>query len=152
MSITVKDLLANIAKLKEQYPDIEEWEIYTEQPNFLAPEGGISLEDAIKRINNCTYDISFNESEKCWCMKTSDGFVYFDTEEEARKCVAKIKRVEKHLCKEYEKTLKWKQKQEKYGWKIWCDGEGWVYLEIADPVCCHTIDIENKILTINNNY
>ena len=44
----VKTLLKEIQKRMEEYPDFEEWEVYTEQPDLCVPENFRTIEEEIQ--------------------------------------------------------------------------------------------------------
>lgn len=46
----VKDLLKNIEDYRKKYPDIDNWEVYTEQPDLIAPENGMSHKEWLSRV------------------------------------------------------------------------------------------------------
>ena len=51
----VKDLLKNIEEYRKKYPDIDNWEVYTEQPDSIAPLNYVSFETYLQEMeNNCT--------------------------------------------------------------------------------------------------
>ena len=148
----VKDLLENINHYRKKYPDIDEWEIFTEQPELIAPDNNISYEDWFKAYNENEPIIDYNEEHKQWTVSAGlDDYYWFHTKEEAEECA---KRYYKSGQEYYLKLLQSYQRIEnlkKAGWKFKYDSEGWVYRDIANNGN-HTLFEKDKIITINNNY
>ena len=147
----VKDLLANIEKYRQEYPDIDDWEVYTEQPDLIAPEHNISYEEYFKAVENNEPTIDYCEEQKQWTVSAGfNDFFWFDTKEEAEKFAANYgsNNQEYHLqmLQSYNKI----KELEKSGWKFKFDGEGWVYRDTTEYA--HTLFPNDKIFTINNNY
>lgn len=85
----VRDLLKNIEEYRKKYPDIDNWEVYTEQPNLIAPIDNISFEEYLNS-NNPDKSVDYNDIENSyttikalekagWKFKyDSEGWVYRD--------------------------------------------------------------------------
>lgn len=85
----VRDLLKNIEEYRKKYPDIDDWEVYTEQPNLIAPIDNISFEEYLNN-NNPDKSVDYNDIENSyntikalekagWKFKyDSEGWVYRD--------------------------------------------------------------------------
>lgn len=85
----VRDLLKNIEEYRKKYPDIDNWEVYTEQPNLIAPIDNISFEEYLNS-NNPDKSMDYNDIENSyttikalekagWKFKyDSEGWVYRD--------------------------------------------------------------------------
>ena len=85
----VRDLLKNIEEYRKEYPDIDDWEVYTEQPNLIAPIDNISFEEYLNS-NNPDKSVDYNDIENSyttikalekagWKFKyDSEGWVYRD--------------------------------------------------------------------------
>lgn len=85
----VRDLLKNIEEYRKKYPDIDDWEVYTEQPNLIAPIDNISFEEYLNN-NNPDKSEDYNDIEYSyttikalekagWKFKyDSEGWVYRD--------------------------------------------------------------------------
>lgn len=86
----VKDLLNNIERCRKEYPDIDEWEVYTEQPDLMAPLNNVSFETYLKETDSDENEEEYMEIQKSynrikqleregWCFKyDSEGWVYRD--------------------------------------------------------------------------
>lgn len=59
----VKTLLKEIQKRMEEYPDFEEWEVYTEQPDLCVPENFRTIEEEIQvqKEDSEKYGLPFNQ-------------------------------------------------------------------------------------------
>lgn len=89
----VKDLLKSIEEYRKKYPDIDDWEVYTEQPYLIAPIDNISFEEYLNS-NNPDKSIDYNDIENSyttikalekagWKFKyDSEGWVYRDVADE----------------------------------------------------------------------
>jgi len=85
----VKDLLNSIKEYRKKYPDIDDWEVYTEQPNLIAPIDNISFEEYLNS-NNPDKSADYNDiknsyttikalEKEGWKFKyDSEGWVYRD--------------------------------------------------------------------------
>lgn len=90
----VKDLLNNIKEYRKKYPDIDDWEVYTEQPYLMAPLDNISFEEYLKTHDADENHEEFNDIENSyttikalekagWKFKyDSEGWVYRDVADE----------------------------------------------------------------------
>jgi len=146
----VKDLLKNFEKYREEYPDFDEWDIYTEQPELYAPEHGIRYEDYFKAMEKDP-EIEYIEEYNQWTVSAGlDDFAYFDTKEEAEKWASEYNSATQdynlNMLQSYQKI----KQLEKQGWKFLFDGEGWVYRDTTENA--HTLFTNEKVVTINNNY
>lgn len=59
----VKTLLKHIKEFSEKYPDFEDWEVYTEQPDLCVPENFRTIEEEIQvqKEDSEKYGIPFNQ-------------------------------------------------------------------------------------------
>lgn len=59
----IKTLLKEIEKCKQQYPDFEEWEVYTEQFDLAVPDDFRSIEEEIQvqKEDSEKYGLPFNQ-------------------------------------------------------------------------------------------
>ena len=59
----VKTLLKEIQKRMEEYPDFEEWEVYTEQPDLCVPDNFRTIEEEIQvqKEDSEKYGFPFNQ-------------------------------------------------------------------------------------------
>ena len=62
----VKDLLRHIEEYRKRYPDIDEWDVYTEQPELCAPEHRIPYEEFFKRYTayDDDYPVIFRDCQQ----------------------------------------------------------------------------------------
>ena len=85
----VKDLLNSINEYRKKYSDIDDWEVYTEQPNLIAPIDNISFEEYLNSnkpdksadyndIKNSYTTIKALEKEGWKFKYDSEGWVYRD--------------------------------------------------------------------------
>lgn len=63
----VKDLLNSIKEYRKKYPDIDDWEVYTEQPNLIAPIDNISFEEYLNS-NDPDKSIDYNDIENSYTI------------------------------------------------------------------------------------
>lgn len=89
----VRDLLKSIEEYRKKYPDIEDWEVYTEQPYLVAPLDNVSFDEYLKS-NDSDESEEYNEIENSyitikalekagWKFKyDSEGWVYRDVADE----------------------------------------------------------------------
>ena len=87
----VKELLENIENYRKAYPDIDDWDIYTEQPNLMAPLDNVSFEDYFNntKLNNddeeykdlkSSYETIKQFEKQGWkFVYDSEGWVYRET-------------------------------------------------------------------------
>ena len=90
----VRELLQNIENYRKIYSDIDEWEIYTEQPSLIAPLDNTSYEDyfndtKLKNDNEeykelkSSYEIIKQLEKQGWkFVYDSEGWVYRETNDE----------------------------------------------------------------------
>lgn len=90
----VKDLLNNIKEYRKKYPDIDEWEVYTEQPDLMAPLNNVSFETYFQETDSDENEEEYMEIQKSynrikqlekagWKFKyDSEGWVYRDVADE----------------------------------------------------------------------
>lgn len=148
----VKDFLATIEYLKKHgIEDIENYDLYIENPNYFAPENGISIDDAIKSIDDCQYTVSAEDTEYVVTMPDNSKR-YFKTEQEAKDSIEKYKKDWADVKQSYLNTKQYFETMNKNGWHPWYDNEGWVHIEVADSMCHYTVDKENKRISLNSNY
>jgi hypothetical protein len=86
----VKDLLKNIEEYRKKYPDIDNWEVYTEQPDLIAPLNYVSFETYLQETDSDENEEEYMEIQKSydkikrlekagWKFKyDSEGWVYRD--------------------------------------------------------------------------
>lgn len=84
----VKDLLHNIEQFRKSHPDIDEWEVYTEQPDLIVPEDYMSYDECFDKYkDNDEYLQALSKSrdrikeleKDGWKFKyDSEGWVYRD--------------------------------------------------------------------------
>ena len=86
----VKDLLKSIEEYRKKYPDIDEWEVYTEQPDLMAPLDNVSFETYLKETDSDENEEEYMEIQKSynrikqlekegWNFQyDSEGWVYRD--------------------------------------------------------------------------
>lgn len=86
----VKDLLKNIEEYRTKYPDIDDWEVYTEQPDLMAPLNNVSFEIYLGETDSDENKEEYMEIQKSynkikqlekegWKFKyDSEGWVYRD--------------------------------------------------------------------------
>ena len=150
----VKDLLQEIERIRERYPDIDDWEIYLEQENLLAPEHNISYEEALKQP---TVNIEkYEEDNSHYVLTTSLGDkFYYDSYQAALDAMPNVL----NNIKKYQKDLKSSynaiNKQKSQGWKFVYDSEGWVYKDcayIGDHIANVCFFEKEKILGLSCNY
>lgn len=153
MSCTVKDFLNSIDWLKQHgHEDIENYQLFIENPNYFAPENGKSIDQAIEDIDNCAYDVIYYSEDDCWTLITPDGLQYYKTKEDAEKDIPECKRAFEEIKQDYLKTKRYMENMQKAGWEPWYDNQGWVHIDVASPECHFTADKENKKLSLNSNY
>lgn len=147
----VKDLLHNIEHYRKDYPDIDDWDIYTEQPELIAPENMVSYEDWIKAYNENEPTVEYDEKEKYWKVSAGyDDYYWFKTKQEAEECAKNYYQASQEYYFELLKSYQKIESLKKQGWKFKFDSEGWVYRDTTE--CPHTLFTKDKIITINNNY
>lgn len=148
----IKDLLANIEHYRKEYPDIDDWDVYTEQPELIVPEHNISFKDWERAYQENQPTIDYNEEEKQWTVSAGyDDFAYFDSKEEAEEWAKNYYQTTQDYYLDLLQTHQKIENLKKEGWKFKTDSEGWVYRDVGDAHC-HTLFTEEKIFTINNNY
>lgn len=148
----VKDLLRHIEEYRKRYPDIDEWDVYTEQPELCAPEHRIPYEEFFKRYTAYPV-IEYNKDENSYVVSAElDNKFYFDTEEEAKDFVAKKGWYSEEYLRDLTESERKIKEYESHGWKFITDSEGWVYRNTNNDDCNHTLFTKEKIFTINNNY
>lgn len=86
----IRDLLNNIENYRKKYPDIDDWDVYTEQPDLMAPLDNISFEEYLKNNDSDENEEEYIEIEKCYnrikelrkagwkFVYDSEGWVYRD--------------------------------------------------------------------------
>lgn len=145
----VKDLLKNIEEYRKKYPDIDEWEVYTEQPDLIAPENGMSYDEWFRRVGK-TPNVFFSDKEGQWVAVDGLNETFcFNSEKEARKFVNNWNLLMETNVNEMDRSSAIIEQLEKEGWNFKYDSEGWVYRDVAGD---HTLFVKDKIFTINNNY
>ena len=146
----VRDLLNNIENYRKKYPDIDDWDLYTEQ-DLIAPMNGITHEEWLDKMKQKP-NVFFSDRDGQWiAVSNLDDTYYFENEKEARKFADDWDSYTKDLRDEMIQSMKKIRQEEERGWKFVYDSEGWVYKDVADDGN-HTIFPKEKILTINNNY
>lgn len=148
----VKDFLKSIEYLRKYYPDIDDYDLYTEVIEYTGPEHNVSIDEAVKKIDNCKYDVIYYEEDECWVVVAPEQLYYYPTEKEARESIAHWKECYEEEKQQYLKTKNFMESRAKNGWKTWLDVEGTLHLEVADDMCHYIADPENKRISINNNY
>lgn len=145
----VKDLLNNIKKYRKTYPDIDEWEVYTEQPDLMAPENGMSHNEWLRKVGKIP-NVFFSDKEGQWVAVNGLNETFcFNSEKEAREFANNWNLFMETIVKEMTRSSAIIEQLEKAGWHFKYDSEGWVYRDIAGD---HTLFVKDKIVTINNNY
>ena len=147
----VKDLLKSIEEYRKKYPDIDDWEVYTEQPDLIATENGMSHKKWLSRVGKVP-NVFFSDKEGQWVAVNELNETFcFNSEKEAREFANNWNLFMETTVKDMARSSTIIEKLEKAGWKFKYDSEGWVYRDVADEGN-HTIFEKDKIITINNNY
>lgn len=147
----VRDLLNNIENYRKKYPDIDDWDVYTEQPDLMAPNKGITHKEWLEKIEQKP-NVFFSDKEGQWVAVSGlNDIYYFNNEKEARDFANNWDLYMESLREEMTKSMVTIHELEDQGWKFVYDSEGWVYRDVADDGN-HTLFVEDKIITINNNY
>lgn len=152
MSCKVKDFLKTIDELRKKYPDIDEYDLYTEVVDYTGPEDNISIDKAIKKIDEWNYQVICYEEDDCWVVTTPERLYYYPTERDARTSIPHWKACYEEQKQQYLLAKDFIEARAKNGWKTWLDAEGTLHLEVADGICHYSADPENKRISINNNY
>lgn len=147
----VKDLLKSIEEYRKKYPDIDDWEVYTEQPDLIAPENGLSHNEWLKRVEKRP-NVFFSDKEGQWVAVNGLNETFcFNSEKEAIEFTNNWNLFMETTVKDIVRSSVTIEQLKKEGWKFKFDGEGWVYRDIAGEGN-HTLFEKDKIITINNNY
>lgn len=147
----VKDLLKNIEGYRKKYPDIDEWDVYTEQPDLMAPENYMSHEEWLSRVGKIP-NVFFSDKEGQWVAVNGLNETFcFNSEKEAIEFANNWNLFIENTVKDMVRSSVTIEQLKKEGWKFKYDGEGWVYRDIAGDGN-HTLFEKDKIITINNNY
>ena len=148
----VKDFLKSIEYLRKKYPDIDDYDLYTEVIEYIGPERNVSIDEAVKKIDNCKYDIIYYKEDECWVVVAPERLYYYPTEKEARESITHLKECYEEEKHQYLKTKDFMESRTKNGWKTWLDAAGILHLEVSNDTCHYIADPENKRISINNNY
>jgi len=147
----VKDLLKHIEECRKRYPDLDEWDVYTEQPGLIAPENNIPHKEWLYMIEKRP-NVFFSDKKGEWVAVNGLGETfYFDSEKEATEFADNWNSFIKDTVEDIARSSTIIEQLEKEGWKFTYDSEGWVYRDIAGDGN-HTVFEREKIFTINNNY
>lgn len=118
----VKDFIKHIEEKSKEYPDIMEWELYTEQPDLIVPYNHKTLEEEKERLEEESklYNVPFNQE-------------WFNYLKDSEKKISELKK------------QGWKLVYDSEGW-VYRDSAG------NDKFMTSTLFPNEKIITINNNY
>lgn len=132
------------------FPDIEDFDVYSEQAVLVCPEYGLTFEEYFDRIKNGEKEIR-RMPDKSFQVTTIEGNkYYFKTLIEAENCPAYNKDLLRHMKQSY----KYIKRLQAMGWKFVYGSDGDVFRECGandEDFNCGVIPEENAF-TIYNNY
>lgn len=131
------------------FPDIEDFDVYSEQAVLVCPEHGLTFEEYFDRIRNGQKVIR-RMNDKSFQVTTQDGYkYYFKTLSEAQEFPPYNKELLIHMRQSY----KYIQRLKKMNWKFVYGSDGDVYRECGandEDFNCGVLPDDRAFLICNN--